>query len=147
MADTALQWFKTEQREGKTFVFDTLRKKYVLLTPEEEVRQKVLYLLVEHLKVPTGLIAVEYSIKVNGLDKRADAVVFGKEGQPLMIVECKAQSVKITDKVLDQAVRYHSALQPKYLLLFNGEICYCFKVKEGVLQAMDHLPEYAEMAG
>ena len=145
MPYTTLQWFKTEQREGKTFVFDPLRKKYVLLTPEEEVRQKVLYLLVEHLKVPTGLIAVEYSIKVNGLDKRADAVVFGKEGQPLMIVECKAQSVKLTDKVLDQAVRYHSALQPKYLLLFNGETCYCFKVEAGKLQAMDHLPDYEEM--
>ena len=147
MADNAMQWFKTEQREGRTFVFDPLRKRFVALTPEEEVRQKVLYLLVEHLKVPTGLIAVEYSIKVNGLDKRADAVVFGKEGQPLMIVECKAQNVKITDKVLDQAVRYHSALQPKYLLLFNGETCFCFKVKEGALQAMDHLPEYVEMVG
>ena len=110
MADTPLQWFKTEQREGKIFVFDPLRKKYVLLTPEEEVRQKVLYLLVEQLHVPSGLLAVEYSVKVNGLDKRCDAVVFGKDGQPLMIVECKAQSVKITDKVLDQAVRYHSAL-------------------------------------
>ena len=82
---------------------------------------------------------------MNGLDKRADAVVFGKEGQPLMIVECKAQSVKITDKVLDQAVRYHSALQPKYLLLFNGTTCYCFKVEAGKLQTMDHLPDYEEM--
>ena len=145
MPDTTLQWFKTEQREGKIFVFDPLRKKHVLLTPEEEVRQKVLYLLVEHLKVPTGLIAVEYSIKVNGLDKRADAVVFGKEGQPLMIVECKAQSVKITDKVLDQAVRYHSALQPKYLLLFNGETCFCYKTAGGSLEALDHLPDYEEM--
>ena len=145
MPDTTLQWFKTEQREGKTFVFDQLRKKYVLLTPEEEVRQKVLYLLVEHLKVPTGLLAVEYSIKVNGLDKRADVVVFGKEGQPLMIVECKAQSVKITDKVLDQAVRYHSALQPKYLMLFNGLTCFCYKTSSGSLQAMDHLPNYEEM--
>ena len=97
--------------------------------------------------MPAGRLAVEYSLKVNGLDKRADAVVFGKEGQPLMIVECKAQSVKLTDKVLDQAVRYHSALQPKYLLLFNGETCFCFKVKEGALQAMDHLPEYVEMVG
>ena len=145
MADTPLQWFKTEQRECKTCVFDPLRKKYVLLTPEEEVRQKVLYLLVEQLQVPSGLLAVEYSVKVNGLDKRCDAVVFGKDGQPLMIVECKAQSVKITDKVLDQAVRYHSALQPRYLLLFNGVTCYCFKVESGALQALDHLPEYEEM--
>jgi len=145
MADTTLQWFKTEQREGRTFVFDPLRKRFVALTPEEEVRQKVLYLLVEHLKVPSGLIAVEYSVKVNGMDKRADAVVFGKEGQPLMIIECKAQSVKITDKVLDQAVRYHTALQPRFLLLFNGETCYCFKVEKGRLEALDQLPDYEQM--
>jgi len=145
MANTALSWFKTEQREGKTYVFDPLRKRFVALTPEEEVRQKVLYLLVEHLKVPSGLIAVEYSVKVNGMDKRADAVVFGKEGQPLMIIECKAQSVKITDKVLDQAVRYHTALQPRFLLLFNGETCYCFKVEKGRLEALDQLPDYEQM--
>ena len=145
MADTTLQWFKTEQREGRTFVFDPLRKRFVALTPEEEVRQKVLYLLVEHLKVPSGLIAVEYSVKVNGMDKRADAVVFSKEGQPLMIIECKAQSVKITDKVLDQAVRYHTALQPRFLLLFNGETCYCFKVEKGRLEALDQLPDYEQM--
>lgn len=145
MDDNTLQWFKTEMRDNKMNVFDPLRKKYVLLTPEEEVRQKVLYLLVEQLKVPSGLIAVEYSVKVNGLDKRADAVVFGKEGQPLMIVECKAPSVKLSDKVLDQAIRYHSALQPRFLMLYNGETCYCFKVEAGNLQALDHLPEYNEM--
>lgn len=147
MVDTTLQWFKTEQREGKIYVFDPLRKRFVALTPEEEVRQKVLYLLVEQLHVPSGLIAVEYSVKVNGLDKRADAVVFGKDGLPLMIVECKAASVKLTDKVLDQAVRYHSALHPRYLMLYNGETCYCFKVKEGSLQALDYLPDYGEMTG
>ena len=145
MDDNRLQWFKTEMRDKKMNVFDPLRKKYVLLTPEEEVRQKVLYLLVEMLHVPAGLLAVEYSVKVNGMDKRADAVVFGNDGQPLMIVECKAASVKITEKVLDQAIRYHSALQPKYLLLFNGSDCCCFKAGEGVLLPMDHLPEYAEM--
>ncbi len=147
MAEFRLQWFKTEQREGKTFVFDPLRRRFVALTPEEEVRQKVLYLLVEHLKVPAGLVAVEYSIKVNGLDKRCDAVVFGVEGRPLMVVECKAQSVKITTKTLDQAVRYYSALQPKFLLLFNGHDCYCLKVENGVLRTVDHLPDYAEMMG
>ena len=145
MAESRLQWFKTEQREGKTFVFDPLRRRFVALTPEEEVRQKVLYLLVEHLKVPAGLVAVEYSVKVNGLDKRCDAVVFGSEGRPLMVVECKAQSVKITTKTLDQAVRYYSALQPKFLLLFNGQECHCLKVENGVLKPLDHLPDYSEM--
>ena len=145
MADNRLQWFKTEEREGRTYVFDPLRRRFVALTPEEEVRQKVLYLLVEHLKVPAGLLAVEYSVKVNGMDKRADAVVFGAEGQPLMIVECKAASVTLTEAVLDQAVRYHSALNPKYLLLTNGATTYCFKAEGQVLSPLDHLPDYNEM--
>ena len=140
-----LQWFKTRTQEGKTQVFDPLRRRYCALTPEEEVRQKVHYLLVEHLGVPPGLLAVEYSIKVNGLDKRCDAVVFGREGEPLMIVECKAATVKITEKTLEQAARYYSALHPKYLLLYNGVDCYCFESEKGTLIPMNHLPAYSEI--
>lgn len=140
-----LQWFKTMSQEGKTMVFDPLRKRYCTLTPEEEVRQKVLYLLVEHLGVPSGLLAVEYSVKVNGLAKRCDAVVFDNKAKPLMIVECKAATVKLSQGVLEQAVRYYSALQPKFLLLYNGVDCYCFKSQGGTLQTMDHLPNYSEL--
>ncbi len=140
-----IQWFKTKTEQDKVYVFDPFRRRYCLLTPEEEVRQKVLYLLVEHLSVPAGLLAVEYSIKVNGLDKRCDAVVFGSNGSPLMIVECKAATVKLESNVLDQAVRYFSALQPRYLMLYNGNSCYCFKVVHGVMQPFDHVPDYAEM--
>ena len=145
--DNRLQWFKTEEREGRTYVFDPLRRRFVALTPEEEVRQKMLYLLVEHLKVPVGLVAVEYSVKVNGLDKRADAVVFGNEGLPLMIVECKAPTVTLTEAVLEQALRYHSALHPQYLLLTNGALTYCYKAENQTLQPLDHLPDYSEMKG
>ena len=140
-----LQWFMTKTENGKTLVFDPLRKKYVMLTPEEEVRQKTIHHLVENLAVPAGLLAVEYSIRVNGMDKRCDAVVFGNDMQPLMIVECKAPAVKITQKALEQAVRYYSALHPRFLLLFNGKDCLCFKVQGNTLQAMDHLPDYQEM--
>ena len=145
MDGVCLQWFKTEEREGRTYVYDPLRRRQVVLTPEEEVRQRVLYLLVERLKVPAGLLAVEYSVKVNGLDKRADAVVFGTEGSPLMIVECKAPTVTLSGAVLEQAVRYHSALKPKYLLLSNSATTYCFKVEGQALSPLDHLPDYAEM--
>ena len=145
MSEQPIHWFRTETREGRTYVFDPLRRRYVALTPEEEVRQKTLYLLVEHLKVPAGLLAVEYSLKVNGLDRRADAVVFGADGHPLMVVESKAATVTLTDAVLDQAVRYHSALQPRYLLLTNGTAVYCYHADGQVLTPMDHLPTYAEM--
>ena len=132
-------------QEGRTQVFDPLRRRFVALTPEEEVRQKTLYLLVEHLGVPAGLLAVEYSVKVNGLDKRADAVVFDDEGHPLMIVECKAPSVALTPAVLEQALRYHSVLQPRFLLLSNGVNACCYKVDATGLHALDHFPDYAEM--
>ena len=145
MPAAKLQWFRTEQREGRTFVFDPLRKRFVVLTPEEEVRQKTLYLLVEHLQVPAGLVAVEYSLKVNGLDKRADAVVFGSGGVPLMVVECKAPTVEVTPSVLDQALRYYSALQPRFLLLANGTALHCFKAGAQGLEPLDHLPDFAEM--
>lgn len=140
-----LTWFKTQTQGDKTFVFDPLRKIYCRLTPEEEVRQKALFLLVEHLSVPAGLVAVEYSIKVNGLDKRCDAVVFGTDGTPLMIVECKAESIKLSQATLEQAVRYYSALHPRYLMLYNGANCYCFLTEEARLVALDHLPTYQEM--
>lgn len=147
MSPTQLTWFKTQVQEGRTQVFDPLRRRFVALTPEEEVRQKTLYLLVEHLGVPAGLLAVEYSVKVNGLDKRADAVVFGNEGRPLMIVECKAPSVTLTKAVLEQALRYHSVLQPQYLLLTNGTVSYCYKAEGASLRPLDHLPDYKEMTG
>ena len=145
MAENRLQWFKTETKEGKPYVFDPLRRRFVALTPEEEVRQKVLYLLVEQLHVPAGLVAVEYSVKVNGLDKRADVVAFGADGRPLMVVECKAPAVALTQAVLEQTLRYHSALQPKFLLLSNGETLHCLKVEERAVHPLDHLPDFAEM--
>ena len=158
MSDSRLQWFRREEREGRTFVFDPLRRRYVALTPEEEVRQKVLWFLVEKQGVPAGRIAVEYSMKVNGMDKRADAVVFGNDGCPLMIVECKASRVEMTQAVLDQALRYYSAMsirvpqanaslneRPKYLLLSNGITTYCFKVEKQDLQPIDHIPNFVEM--
>ncbi len=145
MVDNRLQWFKTEEREGRTCVFDPLRRRFVALSPEEEVRQKVLHLLVEHLEVPAGLVAVEYPLKVNGMDRRADAVVFNAEGCPLMVVECKAPTVMLTEAVLDQALRYHSALVPNYLLLTNGATSYCFKAEGRTLLPLDHLPDYDEM--
>ncbi|MBR3709868.1 MAG: type I restriction enzyme HsdR N-terminal domain-containing protein [Bacteroidales bacterium] len=141
-----LQWFKTTTQGDKTLVFDPLRKRYCTLTPEEEVRQKALFMLVEHLDVPPGLLAVEYSIKVNGLDKRCDAVVFGRDGNPLMILECKASSVKLAQDTLEQALRYYSALHPKFLMLYNGSDCYCFKIEDGKLKALDHLPTFQELS-
>ena len=138
-----MNWFNTIIEDGRTKVFDPIRKIYCTLTPEEEVRQKVLYYLVEKKKYPSGLIAVEYSIKVNNLPKRCDIVVFNKEVKPVMIVECKAEYVPITQKVLDQVVRYYSGLNVNYLLLTNGKTMFCYHidVENKKMEALDELPD------
>ena len=135
-----MKWFKTLIINNKTVVFDPLRKQYVALTPEEQVRQKMLYFLVETRNVAAGLIAVEYSIKVNNLPKRADIVVFNNLGEPQMIVECKAETVAITDKVLDQAIRYYSGLKVKYLTLTNGKSMFCYRITDGKIEILTEFP-------
>ena len=137
-----MNWFNTITEDNKTKVFDPIRKIYCALTPEEEVRQKMLYYLVEVKKYPAGLIAVEYSIKVNGLPKRCDIVVFNKDAKPMMIVECKAESVAITQKVLDQAVRYYSGLKVDYLVLTNGKTMFCYHIdiENKKLETLGELP-------
>ncbi|MBR4837588.1 MAG: type I restriction enzyme HsdR N-terminal domain-containing protein [Bacteroidales bacterium] len=135
-----MEWFKTSIIGNKTVVFDPLRKQYVALTPEEQVRQKMLNYLVETRKVAAGLVAVEYSIKVNNLPKRCDIVVFNNLGEPQMIVECKAESVPITEKVLDQAIRYFSGLKVKYLTLTNGKTMFCYKITGGKIEILTEFP-------
>ncbi|MBR5216602.1 MAG: type I restriction enzyme HsdR N-terminal domain-containing protein [Bacteroidales bacterium] len=137
-----MNWFNTIMEDGRVKVFDPIRKIYCALTPEEEVRQKMLYYLVEQKKYPSGLIAVEYSIKVNNLPKRCDIVVFNKEAKPMMIVECKAESVPITQKVLDQAIRYYSGLNVEYLLLTNGKTMYCYRIdmENQKIESLNELP-------
>ena len=139
-----MNWFNTITEDNKTKVFDPIRKIYCALTPEEEVRQKMLYYLVEQKKYPAGLIAVEYSIKVNGLPKRCDIVVFNKETKPKMIVECKAEYVSITQKVLDQAIRYYSGLNAEYLVLTNGKTMFCYHIdiENKKLEVLSELPVF-----
>ncbi len=138
-----MNWFNTIIEDNKVKVFDPIRKIYCVLTPEEEVRQKTLYYLVEIKKYLAGLIAVEYSIKVNNLTKRCDIVVFNKSGLPEMIVECKAESVPITQKVLDQAVRYYSGLNVNYLLLTNCKTMFCYHIdiENKKIEAMKEVPD------
>jgi len=111
---------KIIEQNGKRKVLDIIRKKYVVLTPEEWVRQNMIHYLIEIKGVPKTLITVEEAIKVNNLTKRVDIAVYNKKGVPVLLVECKASSVKIDQKVFDQALRYNMQLHVKYLLVTNG---------------------------
>jgi len=118
--------FKFKNKENKPFIFDIVRKKYVILTPEEWVRQHIIHFLIEDKKFPISLIAVEKKILVNKLTKRTDLLLFDTSGAPFIIVECKSTSQKINQKVFDQIARYNLALNAPYLMVTNGlEHYYC----------------------
>jgi len=112
--------FKLKSSEKHTLIFDDLRKKYLVLTPEEWVRQHFVRFLVDEKKYPTTLIAIEKQLKINNLTKRTDIVVFNKEGNPDILVECKAPNIKITQTTFDQIARYNLQLKANYLIVTNG---------------------------
>ena len=108
-------------KEGEThFVWCIIRKKKLVLTPEEWVRQHVVHYLIEELNVPIGRITSEYAITVNDLTRRCDVVVFDEFGKPKMIIECKAPEVAITENVFYQIAQYNNKLQVDYLMMTNG---------------------------
>ena len=114
--------------DGKKMIFDPLRRKYVALTPEEWVRQHFVHFLIQHKGYPSGLLANEVQLTLNGTRKRCDTVLYDRTRTPRMIIEYKAPTVPITRQVFDQITRYNIALKVDYLIVSNGLEHYCCKV-------------------
>lgn len=112
--------FKLKSNEKHTLIFDDLRKKYFVLTPEEWVRQHFVQFLIHDKKYPVSLIALEKQLILNNLKKRTDIVVFNNSGNPDIIVECKAPHIKISQDTFDQIARYNLKLNANYLIVTNG---------------------------
>jgi hypothetical protein len=108
------------QAEGKLWIFDALRKKHLVLTPEEWVRQHWIHYLIEHHHYPGGLFSLEKGLKYHQMQKRTDLVVFDRMGSPFLLVECKAPAVAINDQTLRQALIYNQSLDSPHLILSNG---------------------------
>ncbi|WP_431166973.1 type I restriction enzyme HsdR N-terminal domain-containing protein [Tenacibaculum halocynthiae] len=118
--------FKLKSNENNTLIFDSLRKKFMVLTPEEWVRQHFVQYLINEKKYPSTLIAIEKQLTINNLKKRTDIVIFSPNGTPNIIVECKAPKVKITQATFDQIARYNLKLNAQFLIVTNGlEHFYC----------------------
>ena len=111
--------FKIRQEDKNDFIYDEIRRKWLVLTPEEWVRQNFIQYLIEFKKYPASLIAVEKEIKVGELRKRFDIVVY-KNDIPWMIIECKQMNVKLASNVLQQILSYHSQLQASFIIITNG---------------------------
>lgn len=109
-----------QENEGRILIFDSLRKKYLVLTPEEWVRQHWNSFLLKELGFSRGLISLEKGLKYNGLQKRTDILVWNKEMKPYLLIECKSPKIKITQKTLEQVCLYQKELMTKFLILSNG---------------------------
>jgi len=112
--------FRFKNSENKVSIFDDIRKKFIVLTPEEWVRQHTVQFLLQHKKYPKSYLNVEKLIKVNELNKRYDVVVFQPDGTIFLLVECKAPEIKISQDTFDQIARYNLKLKAKYLMVTNG---------------------------
>jgi len=131
---------KTEN--GEELIFDELRKAWIVLTPEEWVRQNFLQYLILVAGYPAELIAVEKEIKLGELKKRFDIVVYDRQWKPWMIVECKEMRVELDQKVLQQLLRYNISLPVPFLVMTNGTYCFAFENKEAKLEPLVQLPSF-----
>ena len=136
--------FKVRQQSGVHEVFDSIRKKWLVLTPEEWVRQNMIQYLIFSKNYPASLIALEKEIKVGELKKRCDIVIYNRNANPWMIIECKEMKVPLSTKTLDQILRYHIALPANYLIITNGSYSFGFKKEKDQFFEIDLFPIFGE---
>jgi hypothetical protein len=132
---------KLKVENEKELIFDEVRKRWVVLTPEEWVRQNFLQYLTQTKKYPASLIAVEKEIKLGELKKRFDIVVYDADTKPWMIIECKEMNVALDNSVLDQVLRYNISLNVPYLVITNGSYCMAMQLKGNAIKAINSLPD------
>ena len=134
--------FQVKKSGGHNHIFDPLRKKWLLLTPEEWVRQNFVQYLVQVKKYPATLIAMEKLIRLGELKKRFDILVYDHRHVPWMMIECKAPSVKLDDSVLFQLLRYHISVPTGFLVISNGEYSFAWEKKQTGLNLIAELPDW-----
>jgi hypothetical protein len=114
-----------KKEEGKVLIFDVIRKKYIVLTPEEWVRQHFIHYLIQELKYPRSLFRIESSLTYNKLQKRSDILVFDRVGKPWMLIECKSADIRLSQKAFNQVAVYNMTVNAKYLAVTNGMAHFC----------------------
>jgi len=136
--------FRFKNSENKVAIFDEIRKKFIIVTPEEWVRQHVVQFLLQDKKYPKSHINVEKLLKINGLIKRYDVVVYKPDGNISILVECKAPEVKISQSTFDQIARYNMTLKAEYLMVTNGLNHYFCKMdyENKKYDFLSELPKY-----
>lgn len=136
--------YKLKKADGKLFIFDVIRKKYIYLSPEEWVRQHFVNYLVSEMRYPRSLITVEDGLQYNQRRKRTDIVVFDRDGRPWMVVECKAPVVELSEKSVFQASVYNSTLKAPFIAITNGLLHVFARIDWETRETtwLDQLPQY-----
>ncbi|MCO5236439.1 MAG: type I restriction enzyme HsdR N-terminal domain-containing protein [Chitinophagaceae bacterium] len=134
--------FRINRAKDKATIFDEIRRRWVVLTPEEWVRQNFLQYLIQVKKYPASLIAVEKEMKLGELVKRGDIVIYNPSAQPILMVECKAMDIALDSGTADQILRYNISIPVKYLVITNGSYCFAFERKEKEFLSLDDIPEW-----
>ena len=141
--------FELKHDKGRILIFDFLRKRHVVLTPEEWVRQHFIHYLINQLHYPKALIKVEGGLIFNTLQKRSDIVVFSREGNPWMMIECKAPDLKLSKRTIRQASIYNHSLKAKYVVITNGMSHICCEIDwiNSNTVVLDSMPQYGPNLG
>ncbi len=137
-----MNYFKTRQQKKQTEIWDPIRKSWVHLTPEEWVRQNFIHHIIEVKKYPPTLIAIEKEIQLYELRKRFDIVIYDKNTKPWMIVECKNENEILSEKTLEQALRYNLIIQAPYVVVTNGANTITFHHKNKTIERIKQLPDF-----
>jgi len=132
--------FRFKEENGKEMIFDFIRKQWLLLNEEEWVRQNFIQFLVQELKYPVELIAVEKEIQLGELKKRFDILVYDSDHKPWMLVECKANDILLNEKVLHQVLRYNISMPANFLVITNGQFTYAWEKINGELKEVQQMP-------
>lgn len=136
--------YRVKKEKEKEMIFDELRKTWVRLTPEEWVRQNFIRFLIHTKAYPASLVALEKKIVVGEMVKRFDVLVYNKEHQPWMMVECKSTDVQLKEEVLNQVLRYNIAIPVEYIVITNGVYCMAFRKREAQLFSLSELPAFEQ---
>jgi type I site-specific restriction endonuclease len=139
--------FRIKKLDEKLLIFDSQRKRYVSLTPEEWVRQHFIRFLIEEKGYPAAYLAVEKQLSMNGLKKRCDAILYNEDALPIMIIELKAPTVPITQTTFDQVAVYNAKLKVDFFMISNGIEHYCCKVDtlNSQYKFFPELPDFAKL--
>lgn len=137
--------FKIKKEEEQHYVFDAIRKTWLLLTEEEWVRQNFIQYMIEELHYPAALIAIEKELELNGLKKRFDVLVYDAHHKPWMLIECKAPHIELNDAVLEQLLRYHISIPVSFLVITNGQTTYGWEKIGNELKLLDKFPEFTSL--